>query len=109
MVHFYGGAFITGNSSYGDFGPDYLLEENVIFVSFNYRLGPFGFLSTEDLECPGNMGLKDQVLALTWVRNNIKYFGGDPNRVTIFGVSAGSASISYILQSESAKGRVLNS
>lgn len=105
MVWIYGGGFATGNSSYQIYGPDYLLDEdNIVFVSFNYRLGAFGFLSTEDLACPGNMGLKDQVLALKWVKRNIEHFGGDPNKVTIFGESAGSASVSYQLQSRSSKG-----
>lgn len=105
MVWIYGGGYIYGNSSYRSFGPDYLLEKDVIFVSFNYRLGIFGFLSTEDLSCPGNTGMKDQVQALIWIQRNIKYFGGDPNSITIFGVSAGASSVSYLLQSKLAKGK----
>lgn len=56
-----------------------------------------GFLSTEDLESPGNYGLKDQQLALKWVKSNIQFFGGAPNRITIFGQSAGGASVQYQL------------
>lgn len=104
MVWIYGGSFINGNSSYQRFGPDYLLEQGVIFVSFNYRLGAFGFLSTEDLSCPGNMALRDQTLALKWVQTNIKYFGGNASLVTVFGESAGSVSVSYLLQSKYTKG-----
>lgn len=104
MVWIYGGSFVNGDSSYNNYGPDYLLEQDVIFASMNYRLGVFGFASTEDLSCPGNMGLKDQALALQWIQRNIKYFGGDPNRVTIFGESAGAASVSYQLQSSYSKG-----
>ncbi|KAG5895360.1 hypothetical protein JTB14_029587 [Gonioctena quinquepunctata] len=104
MVWIYGGAFVTGNSSYESQGPDWFLNEDVVFVQFNYRLGSFGFLSTLTEEAPGNIGLKDQCLALKWVRNNIQRFGGDPNNVTIFGESAGSASVSYQLQSTCAKG-----
>lgn len=71
------------------YGPDYLIEKDVVFVSFNYRLSAIGFLSLDDpfLEIPGNVGLKDQVLALKWVSRNIKNFGGDSTNVTIFGES----------------------
>lgn len=62
------------------FGPDHFLDHDVIFVTANYRLGPLGFLSTEDENCPGNFGLKDQVMVLKWIRQNIKQFGGDPER-----------------------------
>lgn len=75
-----------GNSLYA---PDYLLEHDVILVTGNYRLGPLGFLSTENKECPGNSGLKDQSMMLTWVKMNIDKFGGNSNLVTIFGNSAG--------------------
>ena len=63
-----------------------------------------GFLSTEDDEAPGNLGLKDQTESLRWVRDNIAEFGGDPNSVTIFGESAGGASVSYQLLVEESKG-----
>lgn len=107
MVWIYGGAFTDGNSTYYSYGPDYLLEQEVIFVSFNYRLGIFGFMSTEDLACPGNIGLKDQVLALTWVKRNIERFGGNPRRVTVFGQSAGAASVSYLLQTNLTEGNLI--
>nr|AYN64428.1 carboxylesterase [Dendroctonus armandi] len=96
MVWIYGGTLLGGSSDYQTYGPDYFLEKGVVYVSFNYRLGIFGFLSTEDLTAPGNWGLKDQVLALNWVNQNIKSFGGDPNQVTIFGQSAGGYSVSYL-------------
>jgi carboxylesterase type B len=104
MVWIYGGAFTGGSSKYHHFGPDYFLEEDVVFVSFNYRVGIFGFLSTEDRVASGNWGLKDQVLALQWIKDNIEYFGGDPNKITIFGESAGGASVSYLLQIPKAQG-----
>lgn len=71
------------------FGCDYLLQKDVMFVLFNYRVGPIGFLSLKDpaLDIPGNAGLKDQVFALKWIQRNIANFGGDPDNVTIFGTS----------------------
>nr|WCC58167.1 carboxylesterase [Pharsalia antennata] len=104
MVWIYGGFFQEGDSRYSSYGPDYFLDQDVVVVTFNYRVSVFGFLSTQDAAASGNWGLKDQILALHWVKDNIKYFGGDPKRVTIFGESAGSASVSYLLQTHLAKG-----
>lgn len=104
MVWIYGGRFANGNGNYSLYGPDFLLERQVAFVSFNYRLGIFGFLSSEDMTLPGNYGLKDQVHALRWIRENIAKFGGDPQRVTIFGDSSGAACVSYLLLIPQAKG-----
>lgn len=65
------------------------MQQDVILVTVNYRLGPVGFLSLDDpdLNIPGNAGLKDQTYAIKWVQRNIKAFGGDPNNVTVFGES----------------------
>lgn len=68
-----------------------------------------GFLNLEDKIAPGNQGLKDQVMALKWVRNNIASFGGDPGNVTLFGVSAGGASVHYLTLSPLAKGYKIDS
>lgn len=74
------GGFMCGSGFRKMYGPDHLLDQDVILVTANYRLGPLGFLSTEDEHCPGNFGLKDQVMVLKWVRDNIKQFGGNPKR-----------------------------
>lgn len=73
-------------------------------VTANYRVGPFGFLSTGDSVIPGNAGLKDQWMALKWVNENIHLFGGDPDKVTINGVSSGSASSAFHVVSKKAAG-----
>ncbi|XP_056640905.1 uncharacterized protein LOC130447884 [Diorhabda sublineata] len=106
MVFIHGGGFIYGSNKSQLIGPNYLMTENIVFVTINYRLGVFGFLSMTDqsLGVPGNAGLKDQVLALKWVQKHIDKFGGDPNNVTIFGESAGSASVHYLLLSPLSKG-----
>lgn len=100
----HGGGFQFGNGNAFLYGPDYLIPENIILVTINYRLGALGFLNAGTAEAPGNAGLKDQVLALKWVRDNIESFGGNPNEVTIGGQSAGSASVHYLLLSPLTKG-----
>ena len=74
---------------------------DVIVVSISYRLGPLGFLCLDTDEGGGNMGMLDMVLALEWVRDNIAQFGGDKDRITIFGESAGAASIGHLILSNS--------
>ncbi|ROT81523.1 JHE-like carboxylesterase 1 [Penaeus vannamei] len=90
MVWIHGGAFTLGCTE--EYSPLPLLTRDIVLVSIQYRLATLGFLSTEDEELPGNLGLKDQTLALRWVQDNIRKFGGDPEKVTIFGESAGGAS-----------------
>jgi para-nitrobenzyl esterase len=110
MVWVHGGGFTGGSGS--DIRSDgaRLAGEGAVVVSFNYRSGLFGFLAHPALSresqqgVSGNYGLLDQLAALAWVRENIAHFGGDPARVTAFGVSAGSASISLLLAAPSAKG-----
>eukprot|EP00062_Callorhinchus_milii_P005512 gi/632945283/ref/XP_007887965.1/ PREDICTED: acetylcholinesterase-like [Callorhinchus milii] len=91
MVWIHGGAFVLGSGNYkahvlADFG-------QVIVVTINYRLGVFGFLSTGDSAAVGNSGLLDQRFAIQWVKANVKHFGGNPDAITIFGQSAGGASV----------------
>ena len=99
MVWIHGGSLITGSNNYQDYGPMHFIDKNVIIVTVNYRLGPFGFLVLGNDMVPGNAGLKDQVLALEWVQENIANFGGDPGSITIFGESAGSFSVAVHLLS----------
>lgn len=99
MVWIHGGGFICGSGTSDLYGPEFLIKKDVVLVTFNYRLEVLGFLCLNTKEIPGNAGMKDQVAALRWVQKNIKYFGGDPSNVTIFGESAGAASVSYHLVS----------
>ncbi|XP_015595248.1 cholinesterase [Cephus cinctus] len=103
-VWIFGGAFEYGSADSSFFGPDHLLDENIILVTFNYRLGPFGFLSLGTKDYPGNAGLKDQRLLLCWVQENIQVFGGDKRMVTIGGWSAGAASTVIHILSPSSRG-----
>lgn len=104
MVWIYGGSYNAGSSLTAFYGPDMLLEQDVVVVTFNYRLGALGFLSLSREEALGNAGLKDNVLALKWVQQNIAKFGGDPRRVTIFGESAGSALVHFHILSPMSAG-----
>ncbi|KAJ9595640.1 hypothetical protein L9F63_013170, partial [Diploptera punctata] len=102
IVFFHGGAFMFDTAH--KYGPKYLLDRDIVLVTINYRLGPLGFISTEDEVVPGNMGLKDQTLALRWVQRNIVAFGGNPASVTISGSSAGGVSVHYHYFSNSSHG-----
>jgi para-nitrobenzyl esterase len=109
MVWIYGGGFQAGSTSEPRQDGEHLAHKGVVIVSMNYRLGIFGFFSHPDLtaESPhhasGNYGLMDQAAALQWVHENIAAFGGDPAKVTIFGESAGSFSVSAQMASPMAK------
>lgn len=80
---------MQGSANDDYIGADFLMEHRVILVTINYRLGAFGFLSLDSAEYSGNMGLKDQQLALKWTYANIANFGGDRKLITVFGQSAG--------------------
>lgn len=104
MFWIHGGAFMSGNGDALTYGPEPLVSEDVVLVTVNYRYSAFGFLSTGDEHAPGNQGMKDLVLALEWVRDNIQRFGGDADKVTIFGHSAGSVAVHLLMLSDMAKG-----
>lgn len=94
MVYIYGGAFYRGSANSALFGPDFLIDQNIVLVTLNHRIGVFGFLAVDDdpvsSDTSGNWGLKDQQLALHWVQQNIVAFGGDAGRVTLAGQSSGA-------------------
>ncbi len=100
LVYFYGGGFVAGDGSENRYDGESLAEKGIVTVTLNYRLGVFGFFSHPELtkESPnkasGNYGLLDQHAALLWVKKNIAAFGGDPEKITIAGESAGSISVS---------------
>jgi len=110
MVYIYGGGFNEGSGSVAVYDGTQLAKRGVVVVNMNYRVGPLGFLVYPELSkesehsVSGNYGLLDQMAALQWVHKNIAAFGGDPNRVLVFGQSAGAISIYDLMQSPLAKG-----
>ena len=101
MVYIHGGGYQLGTTVMHP--SDILALQGVVVVLIQYRLGPFGFLTTGDSAAPGNFGMLDQVEALKWIKENIENFGGNPSKVTIFGVSAGGTSVSLHLMSPLSK------
>jgi para-nitrobenzyl esterase len=110
MVWFHGGGLRAGSAHQPYYQGDDLAAEDVVVVGVNYRLGPFGFLATDELADEsddgsyGNYGLADQAAALDWVQRNASAFGGDPDNVTIFGESAGGSSVCAHLASSASEG-----
>lgn len=106
LVWIYGGGFYSGASSLDVYDGRFLAQaEGTVLVSMNYRVGAFGFLALPgSREAPGNVGLLDQRLALQWVQENVATFGGDPRAVTVFGESAGAASVGMHLLSPPSRG-----
>ncbi|MEV7865976.1 carboxylesterase family protein [Streptomyces sp. NPDC088124] len=102
LVFVHGGAFTNGSGSLPAYDGGTFARDGVVCVTFNYRLGAEGFLHLDGV--PDNRGLLDQIAALEWVRENIASFGGDPDRVTLFGESAGAMSIGVLLTTERARG-----
>ena len=110
MVYIYGGGFSEGSGSVGVYNGSELAQKGVVVATINYRVGPIGFLIHPELtkesehHSSGNYGLLDQIAALRWVHRNISAFGGDPEKVTIFGQSAGAISVVDLMRSPLAKG-----
>ena len=104
MFWIHGGGFALGSSN--EYDHPTLLEEDVILVTINYRLGAFGFLSFGNDLLSGNMGLRDQVAALKWVHQHIHMFNGDAARITVFGESAGGISVHALQLSPLAEGLI---
>jgi para-nitrobenzyl esterase len=105
LVYFYGGGFVAGDGSEPRYDGESMAAKGIVALTVNYRLGVFGFMAHPELtkESPhnasGNYGLLDQSAALHWVKNNIAAFGGDPQKITIAGESAGSVSVSVQMAS----------
>lgn len=97
MVYIHGNFLNDGSGL--EASPGFLMEKSVVLVSVKYRLGPFGFLSTMTDDIPGNAGVKDIILALEWIQQNIGNFGGDPESVTIFGQAGGAALVNVLTMS----------
>ena len=110
LVYFFGGGLVAGDASEYRYDGESMASKGIVSVTVNYRLTVFGFLAHPELtaEAPyhasGNYGFLDQNAALKWIRTNIAAFGGDPNRVTIAGQSAGSRSVSVQIISPISKG-----
>jgi para-nitrobenzyl esterase len=110
LVWIHGGGYKAGGTSEPRQDGQFLAQRGVVVVSMNYRLGALGFFALPELaaesgrNAAGNYGLLDQIAALRWVRRNVAKFGGDAGNVTIFGESAGSFSVSYLMASPAARG-----
>lgn len=110
FVWIYGGGFNEGSGSNPQFDGEGLARKGLVVVTFNYRVGPLGFLATPELSresrhgSSGNYGLLDDIALLQWVKRNIAAFGGDPAQVTIAGQSAGAGSVQFLTLSPLAKG-----
>lgn len=109
VVFIYGGGFTIGSSGLPNYGGAAVARRGAVFVNFNYRVGAFGFMAHPELTRQqgghsGNYGLMDQIAALRWIKANIAAFGGDPDKVTIIGQSAGALSVASLIFSPEAKG-----
>lgn len=97
LVWFHGYGFVSSISHL--YGPDFFILNDIVFVSVSYRIGPFGFLKTDDGSTDENVGLKDIIMSLKWVRNNIKKFGGDKTKITVMGFDSAGTMLALLLAS----------
>ena len=98
MVFIHGGGYFAGSGSPDVYGPEFIMDhDHVILVTLNYRLGPLGFLSLGDDTLAGNQGLWDIVEAVTFIKNNCEVFGGDPEKITLVGHSAGAMAVQFLM------------
>ncbi|KAF2888185.1 hypothetical protein ILUMI_17988 [Ignelater luminosus] len=105
MIFIHEGGFSVGDGNRDQFyNPDILLDKDIVLVTLQYRLGPLGFFTTGNEVVPGNNGLKDQTLALRWVKKNIINFGGNPDSITVWGQSAGGTGAHLHMLSPMSKG-----
>ena len=104
IVFVHGGGYFAGSASPGVYGPEYIMDHDVILVTVNYRLGPFGFLSLGDDTIPGNQGLWDLAEALSFIRRNIQTLGGDSEKITLVGHSAGAMAVQFLMLKPGLKG-----
>lgn len=110
LVYVYGGGFFTGGSACPVYDGVAMAKKGIVYVNFNYRLGKLGFMAHPELSkesenhSSGNYALMDMIAALQWVKRNISAFGGDPNKVTLAGQSAGAVAVNYLTTSPLAKG-----
>lgn len=96
LIFIHGGSFVKGTADDINHGPDFLVEQEIILITISYRLGVLGFMSLGTPEYSGNMGLKDQQIALKWIYDNIESFGGDKTQITLSGHSAGIFAIEFL-------------
>lgn len=110
IIYIHGGSFTGGSGNEGHISGEKLAKDGIVFVSINYRLGPYGFCSHPDLKnkdgiC-GNFGLFDQLTAIKWVKHNIAAFGGNPDNITLMGQSAGAMSIDILISDEECRNMI---
>jgi len=104
LVWIHGGGFVNGGASPDVYNGSAFARDDLVFISFNYRLARFGYFAHPAIKGSPNFGIQDQLLAIKWIVNNAKMFGGDPNNITVMGESAGGFSVNYLLRNPDMRG-----